>query len=503
MPPLTCWNTDFYGDSHTDEPALRYVVEEGASPVAPGTGIFCFNPQQAGQAWYAVTAVIDGQENRSLGPGNALARPVRETVGPGEPVLQRIERPEQFNYVRGPALRYFVRWESPPRSAVQGKPFDYLVAIPPQPAKPAPVGIHLHCWGGNLKGGYGWWYQAEQGHLLLATNQVPYDWWTGYHELYWQTPPNAAAKQRRRLWEDGVVRPYTQTRLLAFLDWMATRWEIDRSRTHVAGNSMGGSGAPMLAIRHPERIAWATGWVGVHIPALSPHFRGSYARVYGEPDWGVKFEDGTPVWDYFNDAWYLRRYPEKEVGLICFSNGKNDGGIGWAQAVEFLRALQETRRPCVFVWGQAGHGQRARLPGSLSDRYMPLDLRTDQSLPAFTHCSLDDEPGDGQPDHGDAEGQINLYLVWQTDDVVDQLDRWEMTLGLVDAAPRSEATVDFTPRRVQRFRLAPGTRVQWRNTALADGKEIQTGEATADRLGLVTLKGVRLGKGENRVRIRR
>jgi len=40
----------------------------------------------------------------------------------------------------------------------------------------------LHCWGGSLNGGYGWWYQAEQGHLLLASNQVPYDWWTGYHE---------------------------------------------------------------------------------------------------------------------------------------------------------------------------------------------------------------------------------------------------------------------------------------------------------------------------------
>ena len=79
-------------------------------------------------------------------------------------------------------------------------------------------------------------------------------------------------------------------------------------------------------------------------------------------EWGVKFEDGTPVWDYFNDAWYLRRYPEKDVGFITFSNGKNDAAIGWQQAVEFYRALQETRQPHMFVWGQEGHNQRAYMP---------------------------------------------------------------------------------------------------------------------------------------------
>ena len=53
-------------------------------------------------------------------------------------------------------------------------------------------GIHLHCWGGSLNGGYGWWYQAEQGHLLIASNQIPYDWWTGYHERYFDGPPDDA-----------------------------------------------------------------------------------------------------------------------------------------------------------------------------------------------------------------------------------------------------------------------------------------------------------------------
>jgi len=493
LPPLTGWNIDYYGDLRPEHMALRYVVEEGAQPVSVETGICAYNPPQAGEAYYAVTAVIDGQENKPLGPGNALAAPIRETVGQGVPVLQRTEHPREFNYVRNPTLYYFVRWESPPNCSVQGKPIDYLVAVPENPAKPAPVGIHLHCWGGSLNGGYGWWYQGEQGHLLLASNQVPYDWWTGYHERYWDGPADKAT------WEQGIVRPYSQRRLLSFLDWMATRWQIDLPRTHVAGSSMGGSGAPMFAIRHPDRIAWAASWVGVHVPLDSPTFRSSYTNVYGRPEWNVKFEDGTPVWDYFDDTWYLRKYPQAEIGLIAFSNGKNDGGIGWRQAVDFHRALQETRRPHIFVWGQQGHGQRAVLPVSLSDRHMPLDLRIDQSQPAFTRCSLDDDPGDGDPQHGAPQGQSNQYLFWETLDVVDTPDRWEMTVGLIARAPQDSCQVDITPRRVQRFKPAAGTQVGWTNRDLANDGTTLSGTVAVDELGLISLPAAKVGKSKNRM----
>ena len=81
-----------------------------------------------------------------------------------------------------------------------------------------------------------------------------------------------------------------------------------------------------------------------------------------------------------------------------FANGKNDTAIGWSQAHEFWKALQETRRPHVFRWGQAGHGQRALLPGDdPGERELGVDVRLDQTLPAFTRCCLDYNPGDGDP----------------------------------------------------------------------------------------------------------
>lgn len=498
LPPLSCWNIDYFGESiRPEDMALRYVVDSGGQPVPPGTGICAYNPPGGGRAYYAVTAVRNGVEVPQLGPGNSLANPVEESQGQGLPVLQRIERPDRFQYIDRPTLHYYVRWESPPNSALQGQPIDYLVGVPPELAKPAPVGIHLHCWGGSLNGGYGWWYQAEQGHLLIASNQVPYDWWTGYHELYWSGPA------KRDAWQRGVVRPYTQRRLLSFLEFVGSQWEVDLARTHVAGSSMGGSGAAMFAIRYPQDIAGATSWVGVHSPAKSPTFASSYENVFGDPPWNVKFEDGTLVWDHYDDAWYLRQHPRAEIGLICFSNGKNDGGIGWQQAVEFHRALQETRRPHIFVWGQQGHGQRAQLPVSLSDRYMPLDLRVDQCQPAFTHCDLDQKPGNGDPDDGEAIGQSNLYLHWKTEDIVDRPDRWEMTVGLVPSSPRTECHVDLTPRRVQQFRWPPATVLRWSNTLAGGGEAVQSGSLTVDALGLFTIPQVRVSKTGNRIALQR
>jgi len=493
--PFSGWNTELYGKSRKvrDRQALRYVVDDGQGPVPHGTGIYAHNPAEAGKAYYAVIAQVDGARTTDLSPDNALSEAVEETVGPGPFILQRVEQKEKWHYVKGPSLRFYVRWESPPRCSIASKPFDYLVAVPKNFSEPAPAGLHLHCWNGSLLRGYGWWYKAEQGALLLATNQYPYDWWTGYHEYYWKQKPSQDS------WQEGVVRPFTPRRLFAFLDWAGTQWAIDRSRVFLAGNSMGGSGAGMLALRYGDRVAWATSWVGVHDAGNTPRFTGSYEGVYGKKEWNIAYEDGTPVFDYYKDAWWLRRYPERETAFLTFANGKNDGGIGWPQAVEFLTALQETKRPHLFVWGQRGHSQRAKMPVTLGDRGVKLDIRIDQSLPAFGDCSLDDDPGGGDPSEGDPAGQVNLYLYWQTDDVIDEAERWAMTVALVDRAPADSCTVDVTPRRLQKFQVEAGASYAWSNTEQASGEEIASGTVTADEHGLLTLPQVTVGKAGNRL----
>lgn len=527
--PLSCWNHDFTGVyPKKGQKAPRYVVEEGEGPVPPGTGIYVHNPQKAGDAYYAVTLSVADKENKALGEGNVTKAPVKDTVGQGEPVLQRKREKINFLYESNVSLHFYVRWEAPPNCNRESRPYDYMVGIPAKFESPSPVGLHLHCWGANLQGGYIWWNNCKTGAFLISSNQIPYDWWTGYHESY------GLKARKKASWSEGVVRPYSQRRMLSFLDWAIPKYKLDRNRVFVAGSSMGGSGAPMFAIRHSDRIAWGRGDVGVHVPSRSPQFASSYRGVYGNEDWGIKYEDGTPVWDYFSDPWYLRKYPKKEIGFITFSNGKNDGQIGWPQAVEFIKAMQETKRPHLAVWGMSGHGQRATMPKG-GGRANPIDIRSDQSLPAFTKCSLDNNPGTGRRKtdeemakhkdeveaynkthrhkirvdkyDGEQSGQINRYLYWETDNIVDTEDGWEMTVGLI---AKDQCTVDITPRRLQKLKPQPGEKFKWTNSemprfagAVGGGKELQSGEVVADENGLLTLEKVTVSKSKNRIRISR
>lgn len=495
VPALTCWNGDYYGVYPKPEhPAFRYVAEEGKPPLAPGTGIYVHNPEAAGEAYYAVTVVLDGKETVSLGTN--VAGPVRETAGPGVPVLQRVIAPREANFVKEPKIHYYVRWEAPPRSNVP-RPYDYRVGVPPNVAKPAPVGLHLHCWGANLDDGYIWWYKATDGAIQVASNQIPYDWWVAYHEQH------GVSKD----WKGGITRDYTVRRLLAFVDWVATKWEVDLARLFVTGASMGGSGAGMLGVRYPDRFAYALSSVGVHIAAKSPQFKASYEGACGPVALEVPHESGLKTFEYLDNAFLLRRDPARDIAFVSFANGKNDGGIGWAQAVEFARALQETRQPHLFTWGQGGHGERVYVPtptgggdgGPGLKNY--LDIRLGQSLPAFTRCSLDGDPGSGDPADGDPKGQFNQYLRWDTKDVVDEKDRYEITVYLIGSSPQAECVVDVTPRRLQNFKPQKGERFRWTN--VSGGREVQSGEAATDAWGLLTLERVQVTRGRNRLAIAR
>lgn len=493
--PLSGWNAGHYGgEARPNDRPRWFVIEDGGSEIVSGTGLFVHHPSEAGPAYYAVTVRGGTAENQRVTETNSSAR-VDEAPGEAPPVLQRIERPTSFNYVEKSTLHFYVRWERLGNTSRSGRPYDYLVGYPDGVTYPAPVGVHLHAWSASMRSGYGWWFNASKGAILVASNQEPYDWWTGYHESYYDGRPPQASE-----WAKGVVRPYTERRVLSFVDWLATHIKIDRSRMFMAGVSMGGSGALMTAIRHPELVAWALSWVGVHDPRESPQFRSSYELVWGKPEWNVKFENGTPVWDYYSDPSYLRRFPERDIPFLTFSNGKNDGAIGWPQAVNFARALQETRQPHLFAWGQEGHGQRARMPDGGRETTMPLDLRIDRSLPAFTRSSLDDDLGNGDPASGSRTGQLNAHLTWSTDSIVDQPSQWAIMLRLVPGAPQPAATADVTPRRLQQFKPRPGDIVAWSNEV--SGRVIQTGDVETDRWGLVTVPQVEIRAAGSRLTLK-
>ena len=145
-------------------------------------------------------------------------------------------------------------------------------------------------------------------------------------------------------------------------------------------------------------------------------------------------------------------------------------------------------------------------------------ISRDQSLPAFSRVSFNRSPYSDQPrgpitkklkrvyekqidmdyiNHTDRDGGINLYQRWDTHDIVDTPQRWEMSIWLADHSLEAVGIMDITPRRAQRFKLQAGERVRWQ----VEGEIRQSGTVLADQFGLVTLPAVKIGKSKSRIRI--
>jgi hypothetical protein len=128
--------------------------------------------------------------------------------------------------------------------------------------------------------------------------------------------------------------------------------------------------------------------------------------------------------------------------------------------------------------------------------YPPRSFARNQSYPAFSNSSIDDDFGTGEMDvieggptrrvlkdgNGASEGGINLGFVWK--DVVDEKKTWSVTLR--NDLAKNEMTMDVTPRRCQIFSPRPGERVTW---FTSDGHK---GTVTVDRWGLATVTRVKL-----------
>jgi hypothetical protein len=470
---------------------------------APGTGIYVnrFRGAAPANAYYLVSRMVNGQEDLStLTIGANATGAVAESTGPGM-VLERARENDASHYYIDHATRhYYVRWEAPPTCNLPSTPFDYLVCEPPPTARvsPAPVSLALHCWGGSLNGGYLWWYDAMKGALHVSTNQYPYDWWTAYNENYGTLKPFAT----------GTVQPFTQARLLSFLyDFVDPTFRIDRNKVLLHGMSMGGSGASMWGIRSGHIFSGIISMVGVHIPAESPSFASSYATVFGPQNTPCRYDnsilqrfgyplvsasDNVSAWDYWDNDLWLRTHPTSETPWITYSNGQNDGAIGWPQAWDMTRALIDTKRGFNLVWGQGGHGQRPVQLGGFSGGNSTLEFRFDQFVPAATNCSLNGNLGTS-PETAAPSGQINQYLTWDTTTVAETATSLSFRLALSNASTATSATADITPRRLQAFHPAPGTTCTWQ-ALNSTGTLLNSGTVSVDSSGLFTLPAIPLPK---------
>jgi hypothetical protein len=203
-----------------------------------------------------------------------------------------------------------------------GQPFRLNIPTDYDPAHPLPLSIELHGHSGN--------------HLEDAGDMREH---TGYFEL--------SVLGRAR---GGYYRALSEADVLQVLDYVGEHWAVDRSRVHLVGGGMGGTGALWLASRYPQLFASGRTVCGsasdkplgnlitlpiyalhseddYRVPVL--HTRGPLAKLLALGG-NVTVEEpngyGHAVWKYQEgqaraDAWYMQQVrPEsREVKRLDFT----------------------------------------------------------------------------------------------------------------------------------------------------------------------------------------
>jgi hypothetical protein len=376
--------------------------------------------------------------------------------------------------------------------------------------KPMPVILFLHGFGDtwqDIVKSANWFPNV----FVIIPNDPLGSWFYGYSD---QLPGGDANK--------GTVVNYTERRLLAYLEYFENKYPIDKNRVYVQGGSMGGTGTTSLVLRYPKIFAAGDAKKGA-TNRVHCHWKNQCETIWGKPESKVKNNDGENVWDWQNIAWYASKH-HKDASWLRTYNGKEDVSIPYRQLagppgvepMSFYKAMETFKIGHMCIWDGSSHSKPSPKPVALDDWWEPFNdatcfFRLDLSFPAFSNFSANNNPGTGAGDavggddqlgdntyDGDSAGGFNRFLRWNSTTIVDQPAEYAIELKLSAGASGYKGngeTVDVTPRRLQKFAVKPGAKYAWTSGA-------QTGEATADAEGLLTIPGVKVGSAFTKLSVK-
>jgi pimeloyl-ACP methyl ester carboxylesterase len=472
------FGSDFWPRDRLDPTKPTVPLREGGPPLPLWTGLAVYTTKVDGDAFYAVVATNeDGKALTRVEPGkSATVTAVTERVAPIEPI-KVYDSKQRPTYAAQTSI-----------SGTKGLPLILgLHGSQAQGGGASDWGDYYTYFGTEAMGyrdGLPGVFSVEERRyetgnvlelkprdaILHPNGKEPMEtYWFGYLSV-----PQWASHRDRRAY------PFTENRLLWLMDWSIKRYGADPDRVYVAGQSMGGWGATTFGLRHPEIFA-----------AIYPTL--PRTRQRGLPG----LEDGAPrralmpdgKTDYFErmDMVEFVSQTRTDLPFMGWSIGRRDEFASWKDQVDMARALTASHHAFAFAWNDADHSDQGTRPMELIYKYYdPGKISRKVSYPAFGNSSIDNKPGDGNLQHGDKEGGINLGFAWR--DVRDTPDRW--TAGLANELAKTDMTVDVTPRRTTEFKPAPGEKFEW--TSSAGG----SGEVSADRWGLVTVEKVVIRPGQ-------
>ncbi len=343
----------------------------------------------------------------------------------------------------------------------------FVVVHPKLPRKNAPLYVVLHSAGHDVFScvnctktvGNHDIYRAPDDHfgLYLDCRKNRNDWWWGGMHR-----GDKGLTQRN---SGGETMP-VEKRVIDTVRWALKRYGLDPNRVYLSGNSMGGSGALGIGMRHGHVFAA----IKANVPAGVEHVS---ERLFFES----------------------RNLPEGLVlpdPPICINySAQNDG---WSFGHDrFFSAMEKRNYALFFYWGPFGHAnnsERIKKVNDLIDSFDWLSVRKDEAYPVFTGATSNSKlpwPDDLKSSEA---GQVNGFFRWKN--VEDSKNTLSMSLFLVSGETLKtrfeipeQAKVDVSVRRLQKFRINAGGMFHWQ---FGETK----GEGMADARGLITVKGLEI-----------
>ncbi|HWB78301.1 MAG TPA: hypothetical protein VG755_25220 [Nannocystaceae bacterium] len=449
------------------------VREDLGEPLPAWSGLAVATTEDDDCAWYAVVATdLDGNALESIAPGvNATIDPIAEAVAPRRPVLVY-------------------------ESSARGK-YSSSTEITGTPNLPLVITLHGSQAQGGGAGDYGdyWSYfgDATMGwraglpgvFSVEETHSGPQTLIMRNRDAIVQPSGDAALET---MWFGYVAElegarhayPFTERRLEWMIPWVIAHYAADAQRVYLSGGSMG---------------AWGTITFGLHRPELfaalfpdRPRFRQtSLTSVTTEPAPDDTLPDGTPWSEHHDAIAFVTSYRGDDLPFVGWNCGRQDGFATWQEQVDMVHAMTELKLGFAFAWNDGDHSEGSNAAAAIAMWYPPERFARDLGYPAFSHSSIDDDPGPGDAASGDLVGGINLGFSWT--DPTDTPDTWSSAIA--NALAVAPMTVDVTPRRAQQFRLDPGESVDF-TTSRGDA-----GTIVADERGLVTAVAVEIVPGES------
>jgi hypothetical protein len=506
----------------TDDVPDFFVIEDLASPLSDDTGLFVntTQPGREGNAYYAVTTVINGQEDRTVVSGtNSLSAPQIEFVATPKPVLT-----VSVNGGKGRTYTQFMdyaQWNP----TLNGYAFNYAVALPPNYSGSIayPLQVQLHAYGATRKSPsqseYDWpviqLFPTDPG----SASGTIHTWWYGHAADHnYETSGSVPSA--------GAVANFTEQRVIKAINEIIadSSFNVDTDLIHAYGNSMGASGSLTLAMRYPDIFAGIYASQPMTNYGANPGFQNNLRQLWGEQssnlpiinggentsaisNYGIGGNRPTGVWDWMNHQQQLRRRRGEEFGYLILDFGKADATLEWqSQGQPMFSALTDAKA-AFSARAMGGYPHNSMGFGAVDTSVFGFGYgdETAWRYPnSLSFPGLHSASNSGAINPGtNGDDLYNQDIDWSTpranfhQSIVDTTNRWEITLRSMSG----DQTVDVTPRNTQAFRPVPGEQCNWSARRVNDNQQTGSGIATTDGDSLLTVPQVPISNAGTRLSI--